>query len=336
MKRILTAALAAVVMASAITGVTVLTGRRRAPVIPVAYAIPLNASVALPSASEKLESAAGPTMTSGAALCAAVTPATPDAVETAIATIELQKAEAEEKARAEAEAKAKAEAEAKAAAIAMQTKNAAAPLGDGVINASDVRLRSEANTASSILATLSKGTAVTVLSQSDSWYAVSCNGTNGYVAQQYVTLGSALPAEDNSADTGSDSTSEVPASVSGSSAVSLAYQYMGVPYVYGGASPSGFDCSGFTMYVYSQLGVSLPHGATPQLNYGTAVDRSDLQPGDLVFFQDYGYVASHVGIYVGDGQFIHASSSSSNGYCVCVSSLTSGYYNTHYLTARRF
>ena len=338
MKRILTAALAAVVMASAITGVTVLTERCKTPVIPVAYAIPLNASVALPSASEKLESAAGPVMTSGAALCAAVTPATPDAVEAAIATIERQKAEAEEKARAEAEAKAKAEAEAKAkaAAIAMQAKNAAAPLGDGVINASDVRLRSDASTSSAILATLSKGTAVTVLSQSDSWYAVSCNGASGYVAQQYVTLGSALPTEDDAADTGSDSTNEIPASVSGSSAVSLAYQYMGVPYVYGGASPSGFDCSGFTMYVYSQLGVSLPHGATPQLNYGTAVDRSDLQPGDLVFFQDYGYVASHVGIYVGDGQFIHASSSSSNGYCVCVSSLTSGYYNTHYLTARRF
>ena len=338
MKRILTAALAAVVMASAITGITVLTERCKTPVIPVAYAIPLNASVALPSASEKLESAAGPVMTSGAALCAAVTPATPDAVEAAIATIERQKAEAEEKARAEAEAKAKAEAEAKAkaAAIAMQAKNAAAPLGDGVINASDVRLRSDASTSSAILATLSKGTAVTVLSQSDSWYAVSCNGTSGYVAQQYVTLGNALPTEDDAADTGSDSTNEIPASVSGSSAVSLAYQYMGVPYVYGGASPSGFDCSGFTMYVYSQLGVSLPHGATPQLNYGTAVDRSDLQPGDLVFFQDYGYVASHVGIYVGDGQFIHASSSSSNGYCVCVSSLTSGYYNTHYLTARRF
>ena len=123
---------------------------------------------------------------------------------------------------------------------------------------------------------------------------------------------------------------------SGSSAVSIAYQYLGVPYVYGGASPSGFDCSGFTMYVYSQLGISLPHGATPQLNYGASVSRSDLQPGDLVFFSDYGYAASHVGIYVGDGQFIHASSSSSNGYCVCVSSLTSGYYDSHYAGARRF
>ena len=110
------------------------------------------------------------------------------------------------------------------------------------------------------------------------------------------------------------------ASASGSSIVSIAQQYLGVPYVYGGSSASGFDCSGFTMYVFAQVGIKLPHGATSQLSYGTEVSRSDLQPGDLGFFQDYGYTASHVGIYIGGDQFIHASSS---------------YYNNHYLTARR-
>ena len=341
MKRILIAALAAVMMISAVTGFTVLNGRVKETMVPVAYAIPLHTSVPLPSASSNLVSAAGSGLTSGAALCAALTPAAPDAMEAAAATVTRleaeakAKAEAEAKAKAEAEAKAKAAAEAKAKAAAQLTAAASSgtTLGDGVINASDVRLRSGANTSSSILATLSKGTAVTVLTQSGSWYAVSYNGTNGYVSQQYVTLGTSLPAEDTGSSSTDNTTSSVP---SGSSAVSIAYQYLGVPYVYGGASPSGFDCSGFTMYVYNQLGISLPHGATPQLKYGTYVSRSELQPGDLVFFSDGSYPASHVGIYVGDDQFIHASSSSSNGYCVCVSSLNTNYYSRNFVGGRRF
>ncbi len=328
MKRILIAALAAVMMISAVTGFTVLNGRVKETMVPVAYAIPLHTSVPLPSASSNLVSAAGSGLTSGAALCAALTPAAPDAMEAAAATV--TRLEAEAKAKAAAEAKAKAAAQLTAAASSGTT------LGDGVINASDVRLRSDANTSSSILATLSKGTAVTVLTQSGSWYAVSYNGTNGYVSQQYVTLGTSLPAEDTGSSSTDNTTSSVPSSGSGSSAVSIAYQYLGVPYVYGGASPSGFDCSGFTMYVYNQLGISLPHGATPQLKYGTYVSRSELQPGDLVFFSDGSYPASHVGIYVGDDQFIHASSSTGNGYCVCVSSLNTNYYSRNFVGGRRF
>ena len=338
MKRILIAALAAVMMISAVTGFTVLSGRVKETMMPVAYAVPPHASVPLPSASSNLVSAAGSGLTSGAALCAALTPAAPDAMEAAAATVTRLEAEAKAKAKAEAEAKAKAAAEAKAKAAAQLTAAASSgtTLGDGVINASDVRLRSDANTSSSILATLSKGTAVTVLTQSGSWYAVSYNGTNGYVSQQYVTLGTSLPAEDTGSSSTDNTTSSVPSSGSGSSAVSIAYQYLGVPYVYGGASPSGFDCSGFTMYVYNQLGISLPHGATPQLKYGTYVSRSELQPGDLVFFSDGSYPASHVGIYVGDDQFIHASSSTGNGYCVCVSSLNTNYYSRNFVGGRRF
>ena len=84
--------------------------------------------------------------------------------------------------------------------------------------------------------------------------------------------------------------------------VGIAMRYLGVPYVWGGASPSGFDCSGLTMYVYAQVGVSLPHSSYAQYGMGVAVSRSDLQPGDLVFF----YGLGHVGIYAGGGQFIHA------------------------------
>ena len=96
-------------------------------------------------------------------------------------------------------------------------------------------------------------------------------------------------------------------------------RYLGTPYVWGGASPSGFDCSGFTMYVYAQVGVSLPHSTYAQYGMGVAVSRSQLQPGDLVFL----YGLGHVGIYIGGGQYIHAPHT---GDVVKISSLpTSGY-----------
>jgi peptidoglycan DL-endopeptidase CwlO len=110
-------------------------------------------------------------------------------------------------------------------------------------------------------------------------------------------------------------------------AVGIAMQYLGTPYVYGGASPSGFDCSGFVMYVFAQIGVSLPHNAAAQYGYGTPVDRSQLQPGDLVFFNGLG----HMGIYVGGGSFIHAPHT---GDVVKISPM-SGWYASTYVGARR-
>jgi cell wall-associated NlpC family hydrolase len=109
--------------------------------------------------------------------------------------------------------------------------------------------------------------------------------------------------------------------------VGIAMRYLGTPYVWGGASPAGFDCSGFTMYVYAQVGVSLPHNAAAQYGYGSPVSRSDLQPGDLVFFDGLG----HVGLYVGGGSFIHAPHT---GDVVKISSLT-GWYAATYVGARR-
>ena len=107
--------------------------------------------------------------------------------------------------------------------------------------------------------------------------------------------------------------------------------------MYGGSSPSGFDCSGFTMYIFAQVGVKLPHGATSQLSYGASVSRSELQPGDLVFFNDpsrnKGKACSHAGIYIGNGQHVHASSSRNGG--VITSDLTSGYYNTYFVGGLR-
>lgn len=114
--------------------------------------------------------------------------------------------------------------------------------------------------------------------------------------------------------------------------ISAAMQYIGVPYVFGGTSPIyGFDCSGYVQYVFAQAGISLPRTADVQYEVGTPVSISELIPGDAVFFTTYTYGASHVGIYVGDGNFIHASSSRG----VTISSLSSSYYSTHYIGARR-
>jgi cell wall-associated NlpC family hydrolase len=111
-------------------------------------------------------------------------------------------------------------------------------------------------------------------------------------------------------------------------AVGIAMQYLGVPYVWGGASPGGFDCSGLVMYVFGQLGISLPHHAADQFNYGVPVSRDQLEPGDLVFFDGLG----HVGIYIGGGQFVHAPHT---GDVVKISSMNDSWYAATFVGARR-
>ena len=187
----------------------------------------------------------------------------------------------------------------------------------GRVNSDGVNVRSDASTDSSVLATIEEDAIVTVNGLVDGWYDVTCEyGTEGYIRSDFLDL--------------------TESSSSNSDIAATAKQYLGTGYVYGGASPRDFDCSGFTMYVYSQHGYSLPHSATSQWQSGLGTrvySISELQPGDLVFFNDpsrnAGKACSHAGIYTGDGQFIHSSSSRSGG--VIVSSLTSGYYNTYFV-----
>jgi peptidoglycan DL-endopeptidase CwlO len=142
-----------------------------------------------------------------------------------------------------------------------------------------------------------------------------------------VALSSTVsPVGSSSSSTGSVSIGPAPPPTH-SSVVSIAMQYLGVPYRWGGASPSGFDCSGLVMYVFAQVGVSLPHSSYAQYGMGSPVSRDQLQPGDLVFFDGLG----HVGIYVGGGSFIHAPHT---GDVVRISSL-SGWYASSYVGARR-
>ena len=190
----------------------------------------------------------------------------------------------------------------------------------GSVNADGVNVRAGASTDSEILASVSSGTIVTVNGLVVGWYDVTCQyGTEGYIRSDFLDLTKTATAT----------------SSSGSAIVDFAKQYLGVRYSYGGSSPKGFDCSGFTMYVYSQFGYSLPHTATGQWQSGIGTKIwgiSALQPGDLVFFNDpsrnAGKACSHAGIYVGGGQFIHSSSSKSG---VIYSDLTSGYYNTYFV-----
>jgi len=124
-----------------------------------------------------------------------------------------------------------------------------------------------------------------------------------------------------------------PANTNGAAIVATAKKYMGVPYVWGGETTSGFDCSGFTQYVMREQGITIGRTAADQFAAGLPIDKANLQVGDMVFFTTYKPGASHVGFYVGDGKFINASSSAKQ---VTISSLDETYWKERYIGARRY
>ena len=186
----------------------------------------------------------------------------------------------------------------------------------GRTNGDGVNVRSAASTDSEVLASVNKGAIVTVNGFENGWYDVTCEyGTEGYIRSDFLDLTSS--------------------STSSSAIAETAMQQLGTRYTWGGASAGGFDCSGYTMYIYGQYGYSLPHTASGQWQSGIGAkvySISELQPGDLVFFNDpsrnAGKACSHAGIYIGNGQHIHASSAK-NG--VVISDLASGYYNKYFI-----
>lgn len=185
-----------------------------------------------------------------------------------------------------------------------------------------VHMRTGPSTSYQSLRVLGSGTKVTITGSSGKWYRVSYNGSTGYIFKSYLSTD--VTSSSGSASTGTSA---------GQALVAEGKKYLGVPYVWAGTSPSGFDCSGFVYYVYKQCGYSITRTATAQNTDGYYVSRSDLQPGDIVIFYNSAMTSiGHSGIYIGDGQFIHASSGAGK---VVISNLSSTYYNTHYYSARR-
>lgn len=228
-----------------------------------------------------------------------------------------------------------------------------AELGYGQITGSGVNMRSGPSTSSSVVATGTLGSKCYIIGLNEGWYKVLYNDKICYIRSDFVQL-TEYPYENQASPNtpkyfrGGKSTGVTPGnsvsspsaapaapsvSVAGSRILAEAQRYIGTRYVYGGASPNGFDCSGYVYYVLKQLGFSPSRTPAAQFKQGTEVSKENLQPGDIVFFAGTAAAGiSHVGIYAGNGQFLHAPNSRST---VSYSSLISGYWANHYHGARR-
>ena len=225
-------------------------------------------------------------------------------------------------------------------------------LGYGTVNYSRVNMRKGPSTGYAAIGQSKQGDLAYIIGINNGWYKVIWNDTICYIRSDYLTL-TEKPYENRASAKsplffrqGKSTGTPVSAATLKASAnyiapgasskadqiIATAKQYLGVPYVWGGTSPSGFDCSGLVYYTFRQHGIYLNRTAATQYQHGVYVSKSNLQPGDLVFFQNtYKAGISHVGIYVGNGQFIHASSSQG----VTISYLSNSYWASHYYGARR-
>ena len=217
------------------------------------------------------------------------------------------------------------------------------------VNTQTANMRKEANTASEIVTSLALNTEVEVYAEENGWSKIKVNGQEGYISTALLSdkktetsrsletprkKAESTTTENTSTkkETTTQSTTSTTAQTSGKGAtvVATAKNYIGSKYVYGATGPNSFDCSGFTQYVFKLHGVSLNRTAAAQYSNGVAVDRANLQPGDLVMFGKSGI--NHVGIYIGGGQIVHAANPSRG---VTIDTITSGYYNNNYVGARR-
>lgn len=190
----------------------------------------------------------------------------------------------------------------------------------GVVTASRLNMRTGPSTDYSIMHVLWQGNTVKVIGQSSGWYQIRLSdGRTGWVSGTYLSVS-------NQEGTRQQRVDEV---------INYAKSFLGTPYVYGGNSPSdgGFDCSGFTQYVFGRYGYTLNRISTDQALNGTYVSRAYLQPGDLIFYDLEGSGSiTHVGIYLGDGKMIH---SPKTGDVVKITDVSTSYWRDRYVTARR-
>ena len=224
-----------------------------------------------------------------------------------------------------------------------------------IVNVKTLRVRKNpSTTGDNIIDLLDYNDEVTVISKEGTWYKISYDGKEGYVSAELLVMkdeqrvsSRSLVEDRNSVKEETEKQPEEqqeqqvetqinpPASASGQAVVDFAMQFMGYPYVAAGKKPeTGFDCSGFTSYVFSNFGVSLGGSAASQVGAGTEVPREALSAGDLLLFYDDGYSkVGHAGIYISDGNFIHAANPKRG---VVIDNLnTSSYYNPRFVTARR-
>lgn len=237
-----------------------------------------------------------------------------------------------------------------------------AELGSGKITGNAVNLRTGPATSYSVAAVSSKNETCYIIGLNNGWYKVIYKDKIAYIRSDYVEL-TEIPYENKdssnspkffrlgkstgvtpsaaalngatTSNTASSSANTQPTVniISGAQILTEARKYLGTRYVSGGASPSGFDCSGLVYYVLKQVGYSPYRTPADQYKHGTYVEKANLKAGDIVFFAGTGANGiSHVGIYAGNGQFIHAPNSRST---VSYSSLTTGYWANHYYGARR-
>jgi cell wall-associated NlpC family hydrolase len=200
------------------------------------------------------------------------------------------------------------------------------------IKGNDVNIRKEPNTKAARVVQVDKGRVADVLAKKDGWFKVKFqHGTIGWVHGDFVKPTSAS-AKDPVKPAPAKKTSTPKLSGAAASLIDTAKDQIGVRYRYGGTSRSGFDCSGFVQFVFAKHGVKLPRTSLSQSGVGAKVAKSDLIVGDLVFFVTRGSRVSHVGIYIGDGKFIHASS---GGGRVRIDALSTSYYAKRYAGARR-
>lgn len=216
------------------------------------------------------------------------------------------------------------------------------------VSTESLKVRKEATTSSEAIDSLKKNDQVSIIQELDGWYKIKLGNKIGYVSSKYISdkkveettsrggnvVRNETVTENIAEETKKEENTTNTTNTTGTAVVEYAKQYLGYKYVSGGSSPStGFDCSGFTSYVYKHFGVSLYRTSRDQIKNGVAVSKDNLQPGDIVVFNgESNTTIGHVGIYIGGGDFIHASNPKGG---VKITALSSSYYAQRYVGARR-